>query len=37
MHFQLTHEDERRWVLVLQQLAITRIALLAPAPPRRAT
>ena len=28
MHFQLTHEAERRWVLVLQQLEQTRIALL---------
>lgn len=37
MHFQLSHEDERRWVLVLQQLAVTRIALLASAPPRRTT
>lgn len=28
MPFQLTHEAERRWVLVLQQLEQTRIALL---------
>lgn len=28
MHFKLTHEDERRWVLILQQLEQTRIALL---------
>jgi hypothetical protein len=32
MHFQLTHEDERRWVLVLLQLAHDR-ALLARAAP----
>lgn len=31
MHFQLTHEDERRWVLVLLQLARDRAALLSPA------
>jgi hypothetical protein len=28
MHFQLDHEDERRWVLVLHQLELTRIAVL---------
>lgn len=28
MHYQLSHEDERRWVLILQQLEQTRIALL---------
>lgn len=28
MHFQLTHEDERRWVLVLMQLEKLRLDLL---------
>lgn len=28
MHFQLTHEAERRWVLVLLQLERDRIAAL---------
>lgn len=28
MHFQLTHEAERRWVLVLLQLERARIAAL---------
>ncbi|GEM_PF-6288954 len=31
MHFQLSHEAERRWVLVLQQLELTRIAVLVRA------
>lgn len=30
--FRLHYEDERRWVLVLQQLELTRIALLRQAP-----
>jgi hypothetical protein len=31
MHFQLSHEAERRWVLVLQQIELTRIAVLVRA------
>jgi hypothetical protein len=29
MHFQLTHDDERRWVRVLLQLEHTRAAMRA--------
>ena len=31
MSFQLSHEAERRWVLVLIQLELTRIAMLTQA------
>lgn len=31
MPFQLSHESERRWLLVLLQLERTRVAVLTPA------
>jgi hypothetical protein len=30
MPFQLTHEAERRWVLVLMQIELNRIAMARP-------
>lgn len=32
MHFQLSHDDERRWVLMLVQIEQFRIALLQAQP-----
>lgn len=31
-HFQLDYPDERRWVLILQQLELARIAVLVRRP-----